>query len=165
MVGLLDFKSHSKHGPFTNRPHFDHSKSEWAQISDTHWISKHSWNLKSRCIQILNVGKDVGCGRFQFLNAIQKRTFVVPTTQKTEHFIRFLRLLMTPYWILAFYHSKTDLLKSGFRMIHPEIQTITCLVFSVVFWCMTSLTIQKQDIISDFQTLWVWYLFSYAIVL
>ena len=45
MVGLPDFRSHSKSGPFANQPLFDHSKSRLVQISDLYctvaiWITK-----------------------------------------------------------------------------------------------------------------------------
>ena len=36
MVGLPDFRSHSKSGPFANQPLFDHSKSGQGRISDPH---------------------------------------------------------------------------------------------------------------------------------
>ena len=38
MARLLDFRSHSKSGPFANQPLFDHSKSRLVQISDPHCI-------------------------------------------------------------------------------------------------------------------------------
>ena len=41
MVGLPDFRSHSKSGPFTNQPLFDHLKSGQGRISDPH-CSQHS---------------------------------------------------------------------------------------------------------------------------
>ena len=34
MVGLLDFRSHSKSGPFATQTPFDHSKSRLVRISD-----------------------------------------------------------------------------------------------------------------------------------
>ena len=38
IVGLLDFRSHSKSGPFAIQPLFDHSNSGQGRISDPHCI-------------------------------------------------------------------------------------------------------------------------------
>ena len=37
MVRILDYRSHSKYGPFETQPLFDHSKSRLVRISDPHW--------------------------------------------------------------------------------------------------------------------------------
>ena len=41
MIGLLDFRSNSKSGPFASQPLFDYSKSRLVWISDPHCISLH----------------------------------------------------------------------------------------------------------------------------
>ena len=43
MVGLLDFRSHSKSRPFANQPLFDHLKSRLVQILDPHCTSNDTF--------------------------------------------------------------------------------------------------------------------------
>ena len=55
MVGLPDFRFHSKSRPFATQTFFDHSKSRLVLISDPHWIQiisifiKISWNRSKEC--------------------------------------------------------------------------------------------------------------------
>ena len=45
MVGLSDFRSHSKSRPFATQPLFDHSKSRLVRISDLHCVKIFLWSL------------------------------------------------------------------------------------------------------------------------
>ena len=54
------------------------------------------------------------------------------------------------YSYIWFYHSKTDLQKSGLGMIHPKTRLLLVCYLQLSFGVITSLTIQKLDIMSDF---------------
>ena len=48
MVGLLDFRFHSKSGPFANQPLFDNSKSKLGRISVPHEVDNVlAWDLNN----------------------------------------------------------------------------------------------------------------------
>ena len=92
MVGLLDFRSHWKSGPFATQPLFGHSKSRLVQISDPHcnWISPTrklkfvgNWTYLYHLNNVPVLYLDPLCGKTIFLPILQvKKLYWIPLLAK-----------------------------------------------------------------------------------